>query len=489
MLERPKNRHDPRRYIPKLATHLDRTAMHLSLVNFATRLPRLLGLLFLGLVVAFAPMSDAFAQRQKSRLPWVRDAEIETLLKDYTDPLFKAAGMKRNAIEIFLLNRNEFNAFVTGTRMFINIGAIAQADTPNEVIGVFAHETGHILGGHLTGLRDRLEKAQAMAVLSALAGIGIGASGGSGGASAGAAVLLGSQQAITRGLLSYQREDELAADRTGVTLLNKSGQSSLGMLNTFRRLSKNSLFSNGGLDPYAISHPLPRERVALLKTVAEESPHFKKKDPPSLQLRHDMARAKISAYSGGPGAVRATFRKNLNSAPARYGYAIATYLSGSNSKAVRQLDKLIEEQPNNPFLYEMKGEILLSAGNAKAAVAQYKKAVSLNKQRAGLLLIGLGHALLETNDPANLSAAIQNLKAGLSRDKYSSRGYGYMARAHALQGNEILAIASSAEEKFLTGRFQEAKQFALRAQPKVKNGSPQWVRLQDIIDYKPKKLR
>ena len=487
MLDRPKNRHDQRRYIPQTFNTPDRTAMYLNLLKTTNDLFRLFGLFFLGVVIAIAPLTNASAQKKRSSLPWVRDAEIETLIKDYTDPLFQAAGMKRNAIEVFLLNRNEFNAFVTGTRMFINIGAIAQADTPNEIIGVFAHETGHILGGHLTGLRDRLEKAQAMAVLTALAGIGIGAAGGN--SSAGAAVLLGGQQAITRGLLSYQREDELAADRTGVTLLNKSGQSSLGMVNTFRRLSKNSLFSSGGLDPYAISHPLPRERVALLKTVAEESPHYHKKDSPNLQLRHDMARGKIAAYSGGPGAVRATFRKNLNSAPARYGYAIATYLSGSNSKAVRQLDKLIKEQPNNPFLYEMKGEILLSAGNARAAVAQYSKAVSLNKQRTGLLLIGLGHALLETNDPSNLNAAIKNLKAGISRDKYSSRGYGYMARAHALQGNEILAIASSAEEKFLNGRFQDAKQFALRAQPKVKNGSPQWLRLQDIIDYKPKKLR
>lgn len=441
--------------------------------------------LMLAIILVFQTVaSTALAQRRSNSLPLVRDAEIEALIRDYSQPLFKAAGLSSNSIEIFLLNNRQFNAFVTGTRMFINTGAIAQAGTPNEIIGVFAHETGHIIGGHLTRMRDRLDKAQLVSVLALLAGAGVAAAGSG---SAGGALIMGSQHAIMRSLLSYQRDEEVAADRTGAELLEKTGQSGLGMLNTFRRLGKNPLFSNGTLDPYAISHPLPRERVSLLETVVSSSPHYGKKDSPSLQVRHDMARAKIIAYTGGPNAVRNAFRRNLNSVAGRYGHAIATFLSGSPRRALPHINRLIKEQPNNPYLHEMKGEMQLRAGNAAAAAKAFAKAVSLDRHQSGLLRIQLGHALLETNNAANLDKAIKQLKAGISRDRYSANAYGYLARAYAKQGNQILAIAASAEERFLQGNIKDAKQFARRAQPKVKSGSPQWLRLQDIIDYKPGK--
>ncbi len=422
----------------------------------------------------------ADAQRRRGGLPLVRDAEIEALIKDYTTPIFKAAGIHGRDVEVFLLNRNEFNAFVTGTRMFINTGAIMQADTPNEVIGVFAHETGHIVGGHLTRLRDRLEKAQILSVLGLLAGAGAAAAGST---DAGAAIALGSGSAVQRGVLNYQRGEEMAADRTGVTLLNKTKQSSLGMLKTFERLGKNRLFSSGRLDPYALSHPLPRERVALLKTVAEESPYFDKKDSPALQQRHNFARAKIAAYAGGAGLVRNIFRKNLNGDEGTYGIAISHYLQGSAKKGVALIDRLIKKYPKNPYFHEIRGEMLLRSGQASSAAKAFQTAVNLDPRNNGLLRIQLGHALIETGNKANLPTAIKTLKAGVGRDKYSSRGYGLLARAYAQQGNQSLAIAATAEEKFLQGRVKEAKQFAARALPRVKRGSPQWRRLQDIMDF------
>ncbi|MEM9278699.1 MAG: M48 family metalloprotease [Pseudomonadota bacterium] len=417
----------------------------------------------------------------RGRLPLVRDAEIEGLIKDYTTPIFKAAGFNRNAVDVFLLNRNEFNAFVTGTRMFINTGAIMQADTPNEIIGVFAHETGHIVGGHLVRLRDRLEKAQILSVLGLLAGIGAAAGGSP---QAGAAVALGSGSAIQRNILSYQREEEMAADRTGITLLNKTGQSGKGMLVTFKRLGQNPLFSSGRLDPYALSHPLPRERVALLKTVAESSPHFNKKDSPALQLRHDFARAKIAAYAGGASLVRNVFKKKLNGPAGTYGIAISHFLSGSPKTGLKLMNRLIKQYPNNPYFHEMIGEIHLRSGNAAQAAKAFKKAISLDRKQHGLLRIQLGHALIETNDKRNLDAAIRTLKEGIARDKFSSRGYAYMARAYSAKGNQVMAIAATAEQKFLQGDIKSAKQFAARAQPKLKKGSPQWLRLQDILTFK-----
>lgn len=428
-------------------------------------------------------VETSYGQR-RGGLPLVRDAEIEHLIRDYTRPVFKSAGLPRNSVDVFLLNRNEFNAFVTGTRMFINTGAIMQAGTPNEVIGVFAHETGHIVGGHLTRLRQRLEQAQLLSVLGLLAGAGAAATGNAG---AGAAIALGSGSVAQRGLLAYQRDEEYAADRTGVTIMNNAGMSSKGMLTTFQRLGQNPLFSSGRRDPYASSHPLPRERVATLKTIVEKSPFYNKKDSPALQLRHDMARAKIAAYAGGGGLVRNLFKKSLNSDPAVYGTAIAHYLGGSPKRGLRMIDKLARKQPNNPYVHEIRGEMYLRAGNASKAVKSFTTAVNLDGGKTGLLQIQLGHALIQTNKKSNIDKAIKVLKAGIARDKYSARGYGYLARAYAARGQQNLAIASSAEEKFMQGRLKEAKQFAARAQPRLKRGSPQWLRLQDILDFTPPK--
>lgn len=423
----------------------------------------------------------ASAQAQRS-LPLVRDAEIEALIQDYTSPIFKAAGLRQQSVDVFLLNRNEFNAFVTGTRMFINTGAIMQAETPNEIIGVFAHETGHIVGGHLTRLRDRLETAQLLSVLGLLAGAGAAAAGSTEGA---AALITGSQGVAQRSLLAYQREEEITADRTGASLLEKTKQSGLGMLKTFERLGKNPLFSSGRLDPYAVSHPVPRERIALLSTVVQRSPYFNAKDSESLQLRHDLARAKIAAYAGGAGLVRNIFRKNLNGTAGTYGIAISHFLNGVPRKGLPMIDKLIRKMPNYPYFHEMKGEMLLRSGKASQAATSFQKAVSLDKRQNGLLRIQLGHALLETNDNSKLSAAINTLKAGIGRDPYSSSGFGYLARAYGKSGQQTLALAATAQARFLQGNLRDAKQFAARAQPQLAKGSPEWIRMQDIIDYRP----
>ncbi len=447
-------------------------------------LPRLLIVCLLALTLfanQFVPPAEA---QSRGRLPLVRDAEIEHLLRDYSKPIFRAAGLPRDSVDVFLLNRNEFNAFVTGTRMFINTGAIMQAGTPNELIGVLAHETGHIVGGHLIRLRQRLEQAQVLSVLGLLAGAGAAAAGSP---EAGAAIALGSGSAVQRSVLAYQRDEEIAADRTGVSLLNKTGQSGKGMLITFKRLGQNPLFSSGRVDPYASSHPQPRQRIGLLKALVEESPHYLKADPASLQLRHDMARAKIAAYAGGASLVRNLFKKNLNGDAAVYGTAISQFLQGSPNRGLKMINKLAKKQPNNRYVHEIRGEMYLRAGKASKAAKAFSKAVKLDGGRTGLLQIELGHALIETGKKSNLNKAIKALKAGISRDKYSARGYGYLARAHAAKGDQVLAIAATAEEKFLQGQFKVAKQFAARAQPRLKTGSPQWRRLQDIMDFSKQK--
>lgn len=433
-----------------------------------------------------AGLSAALPQAQaQQRLPLIRDAEIEALLKDYTAPLFAAAGFGKGAVDVYIVNDDRFNAFVTERRMFINTGAIKKAQKPNELIGIIAHETGHILGGHAIRFRDRVNQANVLGALAMLAGAGAAVAGGEGGAAAGRALAMGSQSALMRDLLAYRRGEEAAADNAGVTLLDKTGQSAQGMLTIFEGFNREILFNSSRIDPYLQSHPMPRERIALLEDVARKSPNFTKEDPPALQLRHDMARAKIIAYEGNGGDLANVFRNDPRGPAARYGLAIALFLRGSSEEAAPIIDQLLKEQPKNAYLYEIKGEMLMRDGRAREAVEAYSKAIALDKYKSGLLRSELGHALLETRDPALLDKAVTEIKAGLARDRSNANGHALLARAYSARGEPDLARAAAAEEAYYRMQIKDAKRLAKLAQPKLKQGSPEWLRMQDILDYKP----
>src|SRR4029077_16224155 len=216
---------------------------------------------------AVAP-TPSRAQSLPPGLPVIRDAEIEQLLRDYTQPILRAAGLAQQNIQVTIINDRSFNAFVVDAkRIFINAGALIDAKVPNEVIGVLAHETGHIAGGHCRVFPQRLAQAQAASIIAMILGVGGAVAAGRSGGNIGnpAAAVLGPQETIRRSLLSYQRAQEEQADRGGVKFLAATGQSAKGMADTFRRLSDQILFAAQNADPYLQSHPMPAERVAALE--------------------------------------------------------------------------------------------------------------------------------------------------------------------------------------------------------------------------------
>ena len=215
------------------------------------------------------------AEAQRGRIKLVRDAETEELIRDYARPIFKAAGLKPGNIRIHLVNDPQMNAFVVDSkRMFINTGTIIISKTPNEVIGVLAHETGHIAGGHLIRLRQALRNAQTINVIGAVLGAGAAAAGAiSGNADAarvGGAIISAAPGVAQRTFLNYARTEEIAADRAAIRYLEKTGQSAKGMLTTFERFADQALFSSQYVDPYILSHPLPRERISQIERLAKK---------------------------------------------------------------------------------------------------------------------------------------------------------------------------------------------------------------------------
>src|SRR5690348_4548261 len=273
----------------------------------AARAIALLAAIAVGAAGGGPAVNPVHAQDSTTRgMPVIRDAEIEQLLRDYAQPILRAAGLAKQNVKVVVLQDRSFNAFVMdGRHIFINAGALFDAKTPNEVIGVFAHETGHLAGGHLQRLREQLASAQTASIIALLAGIGAAvASSRSGGTGdVGAAAILAPQSAIMRSMLAYVRTQEDQADHAGVKFLNATGQSPRGMVDLFKRLQSEVLFNSRYIDPYMQTHPMPADRVAALETLARTSPYWERKDSPELQLRHDLMRAKLSGFMERPDSV------------------------------------------------------------------------------------------------------------------------------------------------------------------------------------------
>src|SRR5215813_15491951 len=292
--------------------------------------------------------APAHAQKDKGP-PVVRDAEIEQLLREYTQPILHTAGLAKQNVQVIIINDRSFNAFVAdGRRIFVNGGALMEAETPNQIIGVLAHESGHIAGGHLSRMREAIASATTQSIIAMLLGAGALVAAGRSGADlgqAGAAAIAGPTMAIQNMMIGYMRAQEEQADRAAVKFLTATGQSPKGMSDTFKRLADQSLYQTHNASPYMQSHPLPSERVAALEGMARQSPYWDKKDSPALQARHDLARAKLYGFVERPDTVARRYPASDTSLPARYARAIASYRYGDPRGAIAQIDALIQAQP------------------------------------------------------------------------------------------------------------------------------------------------
>lgn len=434
--------------------------------------------------------SDASAQQ----LPLIRDAEIEALLADYARPIFKVAGLGSNKIQMRIVHEDSFNAFVVdGRNVFINTGALTISDTPNQVIGVISHETGHITGGHMAALRSRIAKDQTRALIAQILGIGLLVAGGSSGhgaggsdlGNAGTGVLVGGTELIQRGLLSQMRQQESAADQAGIKFLEATRQSGRGMLETFERFAQQEYISDAQRDPFVRSHPVATDRLARLRTLVEQSPYYNAKDDPGLQLRHDLMRAKLSGYLERPGIVLNRYPVSDQSLPARYGRALGHFFQGGSgpSTALAEMDSLIRDRPTNPWFLEVKADMLIRSGRKAEAIVPLRQALKLVPDST-LMEVELADCLQSLGDPVSMNESVGLLRRSLVDDQ-NGRAYRLLATAYYAQGKGPEADAAQAQAEFEEGDLKKAQIFAKRAQAHLRQGTPEWIKTDDIINYKP----
>ena len=435
------------------------------------------GLAVLALLVIFIPVL-AEAQSKRPPLRLIRDTEIENTVRAYADPVFRASGLGGTAIQVHIVNDNRLNAFVAGGRhMFINTGLLARAKHPGQVIGVIAHETGHIVGGHLVRLRDELREAQIKQIIALLLGVGAGVASGDGRAAT-AAVGLGAK--ITQGdFLKYTRTQESAADQYAVDTLDRIGVSSRGLMEFLEVLSGQELLYTKNQDPYIRTHPLTARRIAFIRGHLARSPNANKKLPARFEVMHRRMRAKLVGFLAPPSQVHVIYKGHENTLEARYAKAVAYHRNADTAQSLALIDGLIKEQPKDPYFHELKGQILFESGRAAEAVTAYSKAASL-LPNAPLIRASLGQAQLALNTDSQNRAALKNLRVSVRQDSNNPSAWRFLGIAYGRLGRIGPASLSLAEYALLINDKRTLKVQLARAEKYLKRGSPGWQRAQDI---------
>jgi predicted Zn-dependent protease len=427
------------------------------------------------LVAGWLALAPAVAAAAAPSL--IRDAEIESYIHDYAAPIFEAAGIDPAQVHIYIVNDPRINAFVAGgMNLFLHTGLLMRAQTANQVIGVIAHETGHIAGGHLVRSKDVQRAASIEAIIAMV--LGIGASIATGG-NAGGAVAAGPALAMTQ-MLAYTRTQEMSADAAGMKFLDETGQSARGMLEMFDMLQRDAVLTGLGGNPFLQTHPLTQDRIQTVEQFIAKSPNSNKPEPAQIEEDQRRIRAKLMGFLEPLSDVMKAYPESDTSFAARYARAIAWYRAADLKKAVPAIDELIAEEPTNPYLEELKGQMLFENGRAFDSIAPYREAVRL-KPDAALLRIGLAQSLIETNDPAANKEAIKELEAASAVEPRNMQAWRLLTVAYGRDNQIPMASLAMAELALLKGDKKQAKEQAQRAADTLPPGSPGQLRAEDIL--------
>ena len=446
----------------------------------STRIPlrRRAAAVGMALTAALSLYSPIAWAQDEDAVTILRDTEIEEILHQDTDPVFVAAGLDPKTVKIILLGTKEINATTsTGPTIMVNTGLILEAETPNQLIGVLAHETGHAAGGHIARSDEGMKSALRTFLLTM--GLGIAAAV-AGRPDAGAALMYNANYFATLNYLGYSRVQESDADQAAITYLERAGESGKGLVEFFDKFRYEEVFDHAHQYPFFQSHPLSSDRIEALQVRASKQAHFDTPDTPEAIDRHKLMIAKIRGFMDPPFQTLTKYKESDTSFPARYARAIAYYKSGETDRSIKAIDALITEKPDDPYLYELKGQVLFEDGKIKESEAPYRKAVEL-KPNAPLLRILLGQTLASEEDKSKLEDAIAQLKRAIDFENDNPDAWQFLARAYDEKGDAGMARLATAEQNYALGQLKDARVFAMRAREMLPKNTPQWRRATDIV--------
>jgi predicted Zn-dependent protease len=438
----------------------------------------LTGIFILAILLVPFQSPDAQSRRGSSV---IRDSEIESYIDEWSAPLMKAANMPANSVNVILVQSNQMNAFVAGgANIFFYTGLIEKTEGPGELMGVFAHELGHITGGHLITTRDAFERASYESILGAVLGLGAAILSGQG--EAASAIIAGTNTIAERKFLANSRVNESAADQAALSYFEGAKYNPDGLGSFLSKLQSQELLPASQQVEYVRTHPLTRNRIDAVENRAAKSPYVGTDFPPHWVDQHARMRAKLIGFIS-PGRVAWEYDDRDTSIPAEYARAIAAYRENRIDEALSKIDALITKEPKNPYFHELKGQMLVEFSRVQEGLAPYREAIAL-KPREALFRIAYAHALIESGDNQdNLRESIKQLNRAQKTERRSSRIHRLLATAYGRLGDENMAKVHLAEEAILQRRITYAKQLANTV---IKNEAPNskaWNKARDLLAY------
>ena len=404
----------------------------------------------------------------------LRDAETENNIKKMAAPIWRAAGLEPSDVGIYLVQDNQLNSFVAGGQaIFINSGLVLRAENPNQLIGVVAHETGHIAGGHVLRAKEAMRNASIESIIAMVAAAGASVLGRSG------APLLGAAGVGERSFLQFSIAQEATADHAALNFLDRSCQSARGLLKFFEILQSNELLAGERQESWVRTHPLTQQRVQYIRDHVQQARCSNTPDSPdSVELLRRI-KAKLHAFLDDPSKTLSTYPTSDRSPIARYARAIAYYRMPKLDLALPEIDGLIRDFPNDPYYRELKGQMLFENGRVRDAMRPYEDAVKLAPS-AALLRISLSQVYIESGDPALNKRAIAYLNDASRAEGRESQIWRFLAVAYGRDKQIGMAALSLAEEALANGKKKDATQQALRAKQMLTKNSPSYFRADDI---------
>lgn len=408
----------------------------------------------------------------------IRDAEIENFLEEISHPIFSEANLNLNSVDIYIFNDKSINAFVAcGQKIFVNTGLIQSFETPSMLRGVMAHETGHIAGGHLARSDEALERAQTPMIVGLLLGIGAAIAGDG---DAAQALLLGSQQ-IAQGMVAkYSRSQESAADQAAIKYLEGIKKSSNGMLEVLYKFANQEALSSNRQSVRVRSHPISRDRIRSLEQKVNKSQFINERDNEKILFQYKMIQAKLDGFLNNPNDVIRKAKKDSSLIFNKYSLAVAYYRKALLKESLSALNEMINQYPNNPWFYELKGQVLYESGKIRESIIPYRKSLSISPNEP-LLMVALATALNALENKNNAIEAISLLKKSLMHDQKNTQTWFQLAISYSRINDIGNAELASAERHFLTGNVKMASFHAKKSLKYNKNSSISKLRAQDIV--------
>ncbi len=437
--------------------------------------------IYLVIILMIMP-SVSFAQKRKHPT-LIRDTEIENTLREWAKPIFKAAELNPDNVNIILVQSDVTNAFVAGgPNIFIYTDLILKTENPGELLGVIAHETGHIAGGHLIRARTAMERASYESIIGTI--LGLGAAIVSGDPSAVGALSVGGSSIAQRRYLAHSRIQESSADQAALGFFEKAKINPKGLESFMDKLKSQTYMPENQQSEYIRTHPLVDNRIEALHRRIQQSKYKDKAFSDKMIEQHARMKAKLTGFIN-PGRIPWVYDDQNKSIAAKYARAIGAYRDNNVDKAINKIDELLELEPDNPYFLELKGQMLVEFARVKEAIPYYRKAANI-LPKSPLLKIALAHALIEStrkNNPAILNEAITQLDYALRYEPRSAQAHRLLATAYGRLGKDSKAQIHLAEEAVLQRRFSYARQHAEAILAKEPEGSKIWLEAKDIVSF------